>query len=121
MKKNLISLIAILATSISMFAASFSEEEKSNSYSAKEVEVMPVPVSQSQPEVPPSLKGQAGKVYVGFIVDESGNVVSPRVLKTDNDSLNSVAMKCVAKWQFKPAKKNGSNVSMRVVVPIRFA
>ena len=122
MKAIYISLIALFAASISAYAdASFSDEEVSSTYSAKEVEVMPVPVNQSQPDVPAGLKGVAGKVYVGFIVDESGKVVSPRVLKTENESLNEVAMECVAKWQFKPAQKGGANVAMRVVVPIRFA
>ena len=121
MKAIYISLLALVAASLSVCAESFSEEEVSSTYSAKEVEVMPVPVNQSQPEIPNSLKGVAGKVYIGFIVDEAGNVVAPRVLKTENESLNKVAMDCVAKWQFKPAKKDGAAVAMRVVVPIRFA
>lgn len=121
MKTLYISLIALVASSFNLIGEAFSAEEVSNTYSAKEVEVMPVPVNQSQPKIPSSLKGVAGKVYVGFIVNESGKVVSPRVLKTENESLNKIAMDCVSKWKFKPAKKGGNNVSMRVVVPIRFA
>jgi periplasmic protein TonB len=122
MKALYISLIALVASAFSLFGdSSFSDEEVSTTFSAKEVEVMPIPVNQSQPNIPSSLKGVAGKVFVGFIVDESGKVVSPRVLKTENESLNEIAMDCVAKWKFKPAQKDGANVSMRVVVPIRFA
>ncbi len=121
MKKITLSLIVFTVACGQIFAASFTDEEKANTFSAKEVEVMPVPVTQSQPKIPKDLKGIAGKVYVGFIVDSSGAVTAPRVLKSENDALNDVAVNCVAKWAFKPAEKGGSAVPMRVVVPIRFA
>jgi len=120
MKKLALSLIAIAAVITNVVADNFTDEEVANTFSAKEVEVMPVPVEQDQPNIPPSLKGEAGKVFVAFIVDTSGNVVGPRVMKSENDSLNEVAVKCVSKWQFKAAQKGGENVSMRVIVPIRF-
>lgn len=121
MKNIILGLSVILASSLALNASSFTDEEKANTFSAKEVEVKPVPVSQSQPKIPSELKGVAGRVYIGFIVDEAGKVVSPRVLKTENAALNDVAMGCVASWEFKPAEKGGSPVKMRVVVPIRFA
>ena len=120
MKKIVLSLIAVAAFTYGLVADSFTDEEISTTFSAKEVEVMPVPVEQDQPNIPPSLKGEEGKVYVAFIVNESGDVVAPRILKTENESLNDVAVSCVSKWQFKAAQKGGSNVSMRVIVPLRF-
>lgn len=120
MKKLVVSLVALAVASFSLVAENFTDEEKANTFSAKEVEVMPVPVEQDQPNIPSSLKGEAGKVYVAFIVNESGEVVAPRILKTENESLNEVALSCVSKWQFKAAQKGGSNVSMRVIVPLRF-
>lgn len=121
MKKLALSLIAVAAILSNVIADNFTDEEIASTLSAKEVEVMPVPVEQDQPNIPPSLKGEAGKVFVAFIVDESGNVKAPRVMKTENEALNEVALKCVSKWSFKPAQKGGSNVAMRVIVPIRFA
>ena len=68
MKKLVVSLVALAVASLSLVAENFTDEEKANTFSAKEVEVMPVPVEQDQPNIPPSLKGEAGKVYVAFIV-----------------------------------------------------
>ncbi len=120
MKKLVISLIAVAAAVSSLVGEGFTDEEKASTFSAKEVEVMPVPVKQSQPNVPRSLKGVSGKVFVAFIVAPSGSVKDPRILKSENDSLNKIAMDCVASWSFKAAQKGGENVSMRVIVPLRF-
>jgi TonB family protein len=105
----------------SVACASFTEDELANTYSIKEVETPPVPVKQSVPVLSEDLVGQAGRVYVGFIVDARGKVVAPRVVKSENDTLNDAAMECVYTWEFKPAQVQGSSVSMRVVVPIRFS
>jgi TonB family protein len=120
MNKITLALVAIAALFNVAVADNFTDEEIATTLSAKEVEVMPVPVEQDQPNVPPSLRGEAGRVYVAFIVDQGGKVVAPRVLKTENDKLNEVAVACVSKWSFKAAKKDGAEVAMRVIVPIRF-
>jgi TonB family protein len=120
MKKAVVSIMILAVAATTSVLANFTDDEVAGTFSAKEVEVMPVPVEQDQPNVPASLRGQAGRVYVGFIVDEAGKVVAPRVLKSENESLNDVAVSCVAKWQFKAAQKGGANVSMRVIVPLRF-
>jgi TonB family protein len=118
-----LSLMALIAFVLfgSLAADEFSPEEIANTFSAKEVDVPPVPVKQAAPVLTEDLAGQTGRVYVGFIVDARGKVVAPRIMKTENELLNDVAMECVFGWEFKPAIRGGSAVSMRVVVPLRFS
>jgi TonB family protein len=119
--KTLNLIITAIFASVLACYANFTEDEVATTFSARDVEVAPVPVKQEQPNVPSSLRGQAGRVYVGFIVGADGKVIAPRIMRTENEALNDVAMDCVAKWTFKPAQKDGSPVPMRVVVPLRFS
>jgi TonB family protein len=98
----------------------FSEDEIANTFSAREVDVIPSALKQDQPVVPGNVKGISGKVFVGFIVDARGRVIAPRVIKSDNERLDEIALDCVFGWEFKPAQKEGTNVSVRVIVPLRF-
>jgi TonB family protein len=121
MKIISIILLALFAFSQSVLGDAFSDEEKASTFSVKEVSKPAVPVSQSAPQLPEDLKSVRGNVIVAFIIGEDGSVVAPRVLKTENESLNEHALSCVSTWAFKPAQKDGSNVAMRAMVKVRFA
>lgn len=82
----------------------------------------PVPVRTVQPEVPAdfSRSGGTGLVTVNFLVDEQGAVQDAKVEKTTETSLDEPALKAVRKWKFKPAKRDGTPVAIRVSIPIKF-
>ncbi len=82
----------------------------------------PVPVRTVAPEVPSALSrsGGSGLVTVNFLVDEQGAVQDAKVEKTSDPTLDEPALKAVKKWKFKPAKKDGTAVAIRVSIPIKF-
>jgi TonB family protein len=104
-----------------MFAESaFTEEEIASSSSANELDGTLKAVKQSMPALPPELHGQKASVQVGFIIDEKGRIVRPRIVQSSNASFNDLSIRCVSSWEFAPATKGGSPVKVRVVVPLRF-
>jgi periplasmic protein TonB len=82
----------------------------------------PVPVRTVAPEVPQAFAraGGSGLVTVSFLVDEKGQVQDAAVEKSSNPDLNEPAIKAIRKWRFKPARKDGVAVAMRVSIPIKF-
>jgi protein TonB len=78
---------------------------------------------QSSPPYPYSAKqaGITGEVTVEFTVDESGGVLSPRVVKSSNPIFNDSAMQGISRWKFEPGKRNGRVVRFKMMVPIVFS
>ena len=82
----------------------------------------PVPVRTVPPDVPTSFirGGVAGLVTMNFLVDDKGNVQEPTVVKSTHHELEEPALKAIRKWRFKPARKDGNPVAVRVTIPMRF-
>lgn len=82
----------------------------------------PVPVRTVPPTVPAAFKltGAAGLVTLNFLVDDKGNVQEPTVVKSSHPELEEPALVAIKKWRFKPARKEGNAVSVRVTIPIKF-
>ena len=82
----------------------------------------PVPVRTVAPEIPRDFtrSGGSGLVTVSFMVDEQGAVQEPKVEKASDQMLAEPALTAVRKWKFKPAKRDGTPVAMRVSIPIKF-
>lgn len=62
-----------------------------------------------------------GAVFVQFVVDKSGNVINPSVLRGLHKSLDQSALDAIStlpKW--KPGRMEGKPVNVRMVFPIRF-
>lgn len=83
----------------------------------------PMPLRTSAPSYPSQLKrdGVTGMVAVSIMVDEQGNVQEAKVEKSSNPGFDQAALEAVTKWKFKPAKKAGAPVSVKVVIPVKFA
>lgn len=67
------------------------------------------------------MKGIQGKVFVKFIIGKEGNVENPEVVKSDNPSLNSEAIRVVSslpKWI--PGSHNGKTVRVANTIPVNF-
>ena len=87
------------------------------------VDENPVPVKTPPPRYPDSLKreGVSGVVAVTIVIDESGAVISTAVAKSSHPDFEKPAMDAVTKWKFKPAKKDGTPVKVKVTLPLRFS
>ena len=92
------------------------------SLAAEEKSEPPVPVRTVMPQIPASFSrtGSSGLVTVSFLVDEKGLVQQAAVEKSSDPELNEPALLAIRKWRFKPARKEGTPVAMRVSIPIKF-
>lgn len=90
--------------------------------SARADKTPPVVVRAVPPEFPYELRrsGVSGIVLVNCLIDDSGSVQDMKVEKSSNDAFVQPAMNALKKWKFKPAQENGSNISVRVSIPIKF-
>ncbi len=64
--------------------------------------------------------GIEGRVLVQFIVDETGNVVSPTVIKGVDPNLDAEALRVVGDTKFVPGKHNGVARKVRLTLPVTF-
>ena len=62
---------------------------------------------------------RAGTVLVLFGISPKGLVVAPEILESA-PGFDAAALKSVAKWRFRPAKKAGIDVGTVEVVPVIF-
>lgn len=61
-----------------------------------------------------------GRVFVRFIVDESGNVKKPEILKDIGAGCGEAAIEGIKKVKFTPAKNGGKPVSVYYTLPVTF-
>ena len=86
------------------------------------VDENPVPVKTPPPKFPESMRreGIAGVVAVSIVIDEKGSVIDSSISKSSHPDFERPALEAVKIWKFKPAKKDGSVVKVKVTVPLRF-
>ncbi len=88
-----------------------------------DLKVMPSPKTLIMPVYPQvaKLAGIQGKVYVEATIDEKGNVVETKILKSDHESLEAAAVDAIKNTKFNPGvSKSNKKVKAKVVVPIVF-
>ncbi|MDY6277222.1 MAG: energy transducer TonB [Bacteroidales bacterium] len=62
-----------------------------------------------------------GKVLVGFVIDEEGNVSNVKVIKGVNELLDKAAAEAISKSpKWEPGKQNGSKVKVAYTMPVIF-
>lgn len=64
--------------------------------------------------------GIEGRVFVQFVVDEKGNVVSPVVTRGIGGGCDEAALEAVRKAKFKPGKQRGKPVKVQYSLPVTF-
>jgi periplasmic protein TonB len=86
------------------------------------VDENPSPTLTPPPAYPEKMREQniTGVVAVSIVIDESGTVTSSSVVKSTNPEFEQPALDAIAKWKFKPGKKDGKAVKVKVTVPMRF-
>jgi protein TonB len=82
----------------------------------------PVPVRTVAPEYPREMKANrvSGLVMVKCTIDEQGNVAGADVIKSSNEQFDRFATDALKKWKFKPAREDGTPISVQVTIPIKF-
>lgn len=73
----------------------------------------PVAIFQPQPEYPWQLRreGITGSVLVAFVVDSSGAVRAPRILRATHPGFETPVLNALQRWKFKPGRKGGAVVN----------
>jgi len=64
--------------------------------------------------------GIAGTVEVEFIVDETGAVVNPWVVRSTHRAFEDPTLRAIGQWLFVPGRYQGKVVSFRMRVPVLF-
>ncbi|MEO6569576.1 MAG: energy transducer TonB, partial [Opitutaceae bacterium] len=100
------------------------QEAKRDVQAVKSDPTSRVPVITKMTEVvyPTALRltGTTGEVLVDFVVDTSGRVRNPSVVKTSHPGFSERAIEAVRSWRFSPGVRNGQVVNTRMRVPVYF-
>lgn len=115
MYRTLLSLVCALAMASAIYA-----QDADGVYT--KVDENPAPTKTVKPNYPSELKreGVQGLAAVSCVIDETGNVISSKVTKSSHPGFEKAALDAIEKWKFKPAKKDGKAVKVRVTIPFRF-
>jgi TonB family protein len=63
----------------------------------------------------------SGKVYVQFIIDYNGKVISPTVVRSLHPSLDAEALRIIRMMpSWVPGQQNGKNVKVKFAIPVNF-
>lgn len=92
-------------------------------YELSEVDQPPRIIRTNDPLYPfdARRKGVQGSVTLRFIVTKEGNVVELSVVKGDPPGIfDDSALKAIVRWKFKPAIKDGKEVDVIIVAPLKF-
>jgi len=87
------------------------------------VEAMPIPGENEAPSYPrlARRRGYEGTTLLDVLVTEEGRVGEIRVASSSgHSSLDKAALHAVERWRFRPGRRGGKPIAMRVRVPIRF-
>ena len=82
----------------------------------------PSAIQTTDPAYPTELmrKNVQGTVVLYAVIHDDGTVGQVRVLDGVNDRLDEYARAALLQWRFRPASKNGNNVSVEAVVRVPF-
>jgi TonB family protein len=82
----------------------------------------PVPLHKVDPRYQPAAINERveGKVQIAGVIRTDGRVELLRVLKSVDERLDRSAEEALRKWEFEPAKRDGSPVEVDVVAEIPF-
>lgn len=67
-------------------------------------------------------KGIAGKIYITFIVNETGKIEDPKIVRGVHPLLDKEALRVMSLLKtWSPGKQDGKTVKVSYTVPIKFA
>jgi TonB family protein len=82
----------------------------------------PIPIFTPEAEFSDEARRQKyqGVCMISVIIDAQGNPQNPRVVRALGMGLDEKALEAVLKYRFKPAKKDGKPVAVRISVMVNF-
>ncbi len=82
----------------------------------------PIPIFTPEAEFSDEARRQKyeGVCMISVIIDAQGNPQSPRVVRALGMGLDEKALQAVMKYRFKPARKDGKPVAVRISVMVNF-
>jgi len=101
----------------------FSAALARTAFTLAEVDQPPRVIRKIDPLYPFAAKRKhiEGRVVLRFIVTKEGRVVEPSVIKGEPPGLfDNSALKAIMRWRFRPAVKDGKNVDVIVLAPLKF-
>ena len=93
-----------------------------NIFNLADLDEKPQATFRANPVYPFDMRrsGLKGEVLIEFIVDATGAVRDPFVVKSSNPGFDEAGIQAILKWRFKPGKKGGAAQNTRVRVPLTF-
>ena len=80
----------------------------------------PLPEKMLVPDTPGYSWGTEADLLIKLVIDETGHVQTPTIIKIPADVSPQVALEDVREWQFKPATRNGVAISVDAILDIPF-
>ena len=93
-----------------------------NLFDINNLDQRPTARVQPQPAYPYEMSraGISGDVVVEFIINENGDVIDTRIVRSSHREFEVPAVQAVQKWKFKAGRKGGKAVKVRVSQLIEF-
>ncbi len=87
-----------------------------------EVDQMPVPIRQVEPEFPSIMRRAKldGTAFVVLVVSATGKPEQVQANQATHELFAEAAVRAVQQWEFKPGMKDGKPVATMITVPIQF-
>ncbi len=87
-----------------------------------EVDEVPQPLRTPPPAYPAQLKADkvSGLVLVDLVIDDQGQVGQVDVVKSSATDFEAPTLDAVKQWRFRPARKGGEAVWVRLRLPVKF-
>ncbi len=91
-------------------------------FALSDLDRAPTPTYRPLPTIPRHLLTAAAgvSVTVEFVVSAKGEVMNPRVISSDNQRFDDVALTAVKRWKFKPGFRQGRTVNVSMSQAIDF-
>jgi protein TonB len=91
-------------------------------FSLEDLDRIPAVRYEATPVYPPDLRRSSisGEVDVLLIVDASGRVANATVQFSSNPGFEESALRAAYKWRFEPGIRNGSPVSFKMLLPLKY-
>lgn len=91
-------------------------------FALSDLDRAPAPTYRPLPTIPRHLRTVASgvSVTVEFVVSTKGEVINPRIVSSDNQRFDDVALTAVKRWKFKPGFRQGRTVNVSMSQAIDF-
>ena len=85
--------------------------------------VPPRVVHKVDPEYPPGFRreGITGFVTIQAMIDRTGRLLQPSVVRSTDHRLDDLALAAVRQWRFKPGTVNGEPADVLFMVDVKFS